>query len=772
MVERKINVIGKFCVFLFLLFSAGEVHSSENTLDIQAELSHPGVKLVVVEFYASWCKPCMEAVPEWKKLHRKYKKSGLRFIVVSADEGVCSKADWSPDESLCDADGVLQRKFEVANLPTSLLFSWEGNIAMRSHRVEPVEEAIRSYLRDTTYKIKVDDPEVFGDKYAIGSNPSWVRDDVVARLQQRSKFDVVTASGGHIARGKSEVCSASFPANSVLRVKLTGDSTGERYLSLRLEKDDCVKASAQEAYKGEGFREDKASLRVAVNTAVDKILAQIITVRAPEDVDDGVRVQTFRNKFDDDGSTIKNPIVDEKGYLSVESEPKGATVFVNGKEMGKTPFVKELMVGEYVVMLKSGELWIPASKRVQLKQEGAQFKMKLGPNYGVLKVTSIPSGAEIWIQGEPTGFNTPHTFPMKKAGDYELALKKDKYLSRTVPVSLGNGKTFAVDERLEANFGAINVTSKPAGASILIDGVDSGKTTPAIVDQIAIGSRKVTLKLASHNDYKKLVNVEVGQIAAIDAVLTGQMGLIKVEAFIKQDGQKQPVMGAEVFLNGEKVGKTPFKKKILAGEYALEVKNEEGRYEGKTTVSEGKDVKIMAVMDTGPPKIWYDESMQLTWQVIPPETTYKGPEANSYCKELDLFGNTDWRLPTREELSALVRKRPFNGCYWPDPLVGTCGVYWTSSEDPGAMLYVGFYGVNYAKGKQGKLVTGSYPSKASWGSSGGSNFYTRCVREGKTEKIEKKEPVVKKSVGEGSWKDPKTGLIWQMEPYREKTNED
>ncbi len=630
-----------FFLVTMLCALMGKTALAENELDIQAELSRPGVKLLVVEFYATWCKPCMKAVPEWKKLHKKYKKSGLRFIVVSADEGVCSKPpEWSPDESLCDADGVLQRKFEVANLPTSLLFSWEGNIAMRSHRVEPVEDAIESYFKDTTYKIKVDEPEVFGDKYAIGSNPSWVRDDVVARLQQRSKFDVVTASGGRIARGKSEVCSASFPANSVLRVKLTGDSTGERYLSLRLEKDDCVKASAQEAYKGKGFREDKASLRAAVNTAVDKILAQIITVRAPEDVDDGVRVQTFRNKFDDDGSTIKNPIVDEKGYLSVESEPEGATVFVNGEEMGMTPFVKELMVGDYVVLVKSGALWIPARKRVTLNQDGARLSMKLGPNYGILKVTSTPSGAEVWLDGEPTGQTTPYTFPMKKAGDYSLVLKKKMYLSHTVAVQLGNGKTVEIDERLEANFGSIRVSSTPSGASIIVDGQDSGDTTPATISPVRIGGREVTVRKASYNDFKKRVNVERGQTVEITATLTGQMGLLKVEAFIEEDGRRKPALGAKVSLNGEEMGKTPFKKRVLVGSYKVAVHSDDGSYEGDATVEEGKERKVEAVLLTG----------QMGWLMVEAFVEKNGRRKPVLGAKLSLNGEEVGRTPFQKRV--------------------------------------------------------------------------------------------------------------------------
>ena len=37
---------------------------------------------MVVEFYATWCEPCMDAIPRWKKLHDKYRGVALRLHLV------------------------------------------------------------------------------------------------------------------------------------------------------------------------------------------------------------------------------------------------------------------------------------------------------------------------------------------------------------------------------------------------------------------------------------------------------------------------------------------------------------------------------------------------------------------------------------------------------------------------------------------------------------------------------------------------------------------
>ena len=76
-------------------------------LDVKAWLSRPGVKLLAVEFYATWCKPCMKAVPRWKRLHDEYRERGLRLVVVSVQDpnGTCVNPGWTPDDVICDDEG-------------------------------------------------------------------------------------------------------------------------------------------------------------------------------------------------------------------------------------------------------------------------------------------------------------------------------------------------------------------------------------------------------------------------------------------------------------------------------------------------------------------------------------------------------------------------------------------------------------------------------------------------------------------------------------------
>lgn len=47
--------------------------------------SHKG-KIVLVDFWATWCEPCRKEMPELVKVQAKYKAKGLVVLTISADE--------------------------------------------------------------------------------------------------------------------------------------------------------------------------------------------------------------------------------------------------------------------------------------------------------------------------------------------------------------------------------------------------------------------------------------------------------------------------------------------------------------------------------------------------------------------------------------------------------------------------------------------------------------------------------------------------------------
>lgn len=262
-----------------------------DNLDIPAELRRPGVRLVVVEFYADWCKPCKAAVPQWNRLHERYKDRGLRLLVVSVGDGAtCSNPGWQPDKVVCDFDGKLQTAFGADTLPQAFLYSWQGNLLVKNGHFEEVKKAVEAYYKSSP-RILVGAPEDQDGKRV--RNGAALRETVRTDLRRLAKFEMVAsekelASLRELRRKGHELnyddagrcqLGREVSANSELKVKLMsmGD---ERTLLLQLfsVESGCMLASSK-------ARVGKGGLNGASFEAVGALVEQLIERKEqlPED---------------------------------------------------------------------------------------------------------------------------------------------------------------------------------------------------------------------------------------------------------------------------------------------------------------------------------------------------------------------------------------------------------------------------------------------------------------------------------------------------------
>jgi len=479
-------------VFVFGIFISLNSHADGN-LNIKEELSKPGVKLLVVEFYSIYCDPCMKAVPLWKKLHETYRNKGLRFIVVSADEKQCSKPlDWTPDKSICDEDFSLQKEFGVKSLPTALLYSWEGKLAMLSHHPEQTEEAIKAYFKDTNYSLKVDEVEIIGDKYAISSNPGWVREEAISQISKNSKFDVVTQSGARLSEEHGTDCSPMLKSNSILRIKLQGHDTGERMLSMKVEKDGCIKASSQQPYLGKNLNEDKNSLRMAVDRGIADILVQLVRP--------GKAVEAMSDSW------FKK---EEFIVADFSPSPKGASVMIDNKMFCKTsPCRKSVSKGMHTVTISS-EKYITQTEQVNF-DENKSIDWKLLQDFGWLSVFSPYKAVPVTIDGLYAG-----EAPLKQMeygpGTHVISVKSDCYHPYEKTVNIERGKELLINIDPNPREGAIRVFVKDEklndlAAKITIEGERVG-TAPGKF-KVSICSKEMVLEASGFETKREYINVQ------------------------------------------------------------------------------------------------------------------------------------------------------------------------------------------------------------------------------------------------------------------------
>lgn len=93
-------------------------------------------KVVLVDFWATWCPPCVESLPSLKSISKRFSKDPFVLISISvdSDEGpwrqmiAKEKMEW---HQVRDKDGELSRLFKIRPIPTYLVIDAEGIIRMR-----------------------------------------------------------------------------------------------------------------------------------------------------------------------------------------------------------------------------------------------------------------------------------------------------------------------------------------------------------------------------------------------------------------------------------------------------------------------------------------------------------------------------------------------------------------------------------------------------------------------------------------------------------------
>ena len=97
------------------------------------ELSRERGHVVVLDFWASWCGPCMQAMPQLDALAKEFEAEDVRFFAINLQEdrqtaeAALERLSVKPKVAL-DIDGVAAEKFAVTAIPQTVVIDRAGNV--------------------------------------------------------------------------------------------------------------------------------------------------------------------------------------------------------------------------------------------------------------------------------------------------------------------------------------------------------------------------------------------------------------------------------------------------------------------------------------------------------------------------------------------------------------------------------------------------------------------------------------------------------------------
>lgn len=110
-------------------------------------------KVVYVDFWASWCGPCLQSFPFMNELNRLYKDQGLQVMAVNLDEEAQEAeaflAKTRPEFTVvADPQRQCAKEFAVEAMPSSFLIDRKGRLRYIHKGFRPGEvEELRGVLK-------------------------------------------------------------------------------------------------------------------------------------------------------------------------------------------------------------------------------------------------------------------------------------------------------------------------------------------------------------------------------------------------------------------------------------------------------------------------------------------------------------------------------------------------------------------------------------------------------------------------------------------------
>jgi len=145
-----VNNLVRIFLIIALLFALKWIFLDESVtiraIDLPLDVRYLKGKAAVagqpalVEFWATWCAPCLETIPHLNEIYAQYQPRGLQFVSITTEDEATvqrflTKRSMEYPIAL-DAGGKLLRNLHVTSIPRAFLVDRTGKVTWQGHPMD------------------------------------------------------------------------------------------------------------------------------------------------------------------------------------------------------------------------------------------------------------------------------------------------------------------------------------------------------------------------------------------------------------------------------------------------------------------------------------------------------------------------------------------------------------------------------------------------------------------------------------------------------------
>lgn len=282
------------------------------------------------------------------------------------------------------------------------------------------------------------------------------------------------------------------------------------------------------------------------------------------------------------------------GELEVKSEPSGAKVYLDGKEVGESPILLPgVSPGRHLIrIVKEGYEPYEILENTGVDRKQVMANLKKAVKEGELVIHTEPSGAAITLNGRSVG-KSPYEGKGLSPGIYRIRITKEGYENWEKSEIVDAGRrveVLAQLTQLKPKGGELEVRSEPSEGKVYLDGKYMGET-PLFLPHLRPGRYSILIVRDGYQPYEERVEMKGTDRKKVVANLKRRMGEISVIL-------KTP--RANLYVDGKPVEVGPgntLEKEFPSGSYRIKVTKEGYEtWEGDLVVTAGQRVEVSVAL--------------------------------------------------------------------------------------------------------------------------------------------------------------------------------